>query len=115
MESIAVGITILAILVILVDFSRGFLIHVPEPPCNYTLPYRSHWTLWMRRWIQMLCPPLGFVIEMFAVKRIRNIVFAEHEKEKIALDIFLPRTRPEGDSAPMPVFLYVHGGGWVYG
>lgn len=50
-------------------------------------------------------PPAGATVE-------RDIVYATHDGTDLALDLYLPKER--GDD-PLPVILWIHGGGWLKG
>jgi acetyl esterase/lipase len=46
-----------------------------------------------------------------AVERIRGIPFAGGGEDPLRLDVY----RPRGAAGPLPVLLYIHGGGWTIG
>jgi acetyl esterase/lipase len=50
-------------------------------------------------------PPAGVSVE-------RDIPYANHDGIELKLDLYLPESRP---SDPLPVVLWVHGGGWLKG
>ena len=50
-------------------------------------------------------PPPGFVAH-------RDLVYASVEGRDLLLDVYVPKTKP---AKPMPVVVYVHGGGWRNG
>lgn len=52
-----------------------------------------------------------FVTGASKVRRIRDIAYGEAGKDNL-LDLIVPRTLP---TAPMPVLVHVHGGGWIVG
>ena len=45
------------------------------------------------------------------VERVRGIPFGGTEGDPLRLDVY----RPRGAAGPLPVLLYVHGGGWTIG
>lgn len=61
-------------------------------------------------WAPILRP---FPIRAPGVERIRNIVYGRAAAQDLKLDLYRPRGTVAG--AALPVFLYVHGGGWVIG
>ncbi|MCK6548864.1 alpha/beta hydrolase [Myxococcota bacterium] len=48
---------------------------------------------------------------MLDVEVVRGVVFREVGGVKLRLDVYRPRSR----TAPLPIVMYVHGGGWVVG
>ena len=47
-----------------------------------------------------------------SVERLADLVYQEVDGLRLALDLYLPRSRPK---SPLPVVLWVHGGGWSQG
>ncbi|NNL64873.1 MAG: alpha/beta hydrolase [Myxococcales bacterium] len=54
-----------------------------------------------------------FPIHAPGVERIRNVVYGRAAAQDLKLDLYRPRGTVAG--AGLPVFFYVHGGGWVIG
>ncbi len=72
-----------------------------EPARRAQLPERLAWA-------PVLAP---FPIRHPGVERVRNLVYTRASAIDLRLDVYRPRTR----SGPLPVFFYVHGGGWMIG
>jgi len=53
-----------------------------------------------------------FPIRHPEVERIRDLRYGRASAVDLLLDLYRPRRAPD---APMPVFFYVHGGGWMFG
>lgn len=60
-------------------------------------------------WRTILAP---FPIRHPGVERLRNIRYGRAAAVNLCLDVYRPVVAP---SAPLPVFFYVHGGGWMIG
>jgi acetyl esterase/lipase len=60
-------------------------------------------------WRGILAP---FPIRHPGVERIRDIRYGRASAVNLCLDVYRPVSAP---SAPLPVFFYVHGGGWMIG
>jgi len=60
-------------------------------------------------WPAILAP---FPIRHPGVERIRDVRYGRAAAVNLCLDVYRPRSVP---GAPLPVFFYVHGGGWMIG
>ena len=47
------------------------------------------------------------------IKAVRNLPYAQTENPRQTLDLFLPEKRAK--DAPLPIIVYIHGGGWKNG
>lgn len=59
-----------------------------------------------------------FPIRRAGVERIRDVRYGRASARDLCLDVYLPASgseAPGAPRAPRPVFLYVHGGGWMFG
>ncbi|MCA1663833.1 MAG: hypothetical protein LC659_06130, partial [Myxococcales bacterium] len=80
------------------DALVDFVHHEPPPPAL--------------RWRPLLFP---FLVRHPDVERLRDCVYHDDGRLKLALDIFRRRGADHGASALRPALVYVHGGAWVLG
>ena len=64
-----------------------------------------------RDWRRLVLPWLTFVRPAPDVEKVRDIDYAGDGRRVHRLDLYRARTHPSG----CPVFVYIHGGGWVVG
>lgn len=57
-----------------------------------------------------------FPMRHIRVERVRNLEYHRIGRRRLILDVYRERARERGgETAKRPVFLYVHGGGWIIG
>lgn len=103
LDILAAGVTASACSLMLYDFVHGI---------DWSLPSKSFGTS-LFRVAQMAFPPLWLVYDRVSVNKHRDIVFCEHDKVAVLLDVITPPNTKQ--NANLPVFLFFHGGAWVQG
>ena len=100
---------------ILYDFAVAFKQHIPSPRLSFRSPGHDVRDKIIAL-VQMVCPLSWIVLDLLYVERVKNIPFA---KGPLCLDIIRPagvgKALGKRNQNPLPVFLFVHGGGWVQG
>ncbi len=97
----------------LLDWPSPVFPHGQRGTRGATISHSHPMSQWLVRLVLTLCPPLLIPFIRHHSKKHAHIAYWHEGHYQHYLDVIVSRKVPA--KAPMPVFIFVHGGGWVIG